>query len=110
MDWLPWTIVPLAVIVYLVMLRLPSVARTVFLALGTLAFAGLLAVSGAERALAPLILLVFAAAMLLRSAPVPAARSVSSRVAPRKGRRAPVTSTGRKPTRRSTRGTRSPQQ
>src|SRR5690625_3791150 len=110
MDWLPWTIVPLAGVAYLVMLRLPAVARTVFLVLGTLCFAGLLALSGAERALAPLILLVFAAALLLRSEPVGNSRSVASRVAPRRGRRSGVTTTARKQVRRSTRGTRSPQQ
>src|SRR5690625_2701486 len=110
MDWLPCTIVPLAGVAYLVMLRLPAVARTVFLVLGTLCFAGLLALSGAERALAPLILLVFAAALLLRSEPVGNSRSVASRVAPRRGRRSGVTTTARKQVRRSTRGTRSPQQ
>src|SRR5690625_1147394 len=110
MDWLPWTIVPLAGVAYLVMLRLPAVARAVFLVLGTLCFAGLLALSGAERALAPLILLVFAAALLLRSEPAANSRSVASRVAPRRGRRSGVTTTARKQVRRSTRGTRSPQQ
>ncbi len=111
MQWLPWTILPLAVIAFIVMLRMPAIARVTFLVLGTLLFGGLLAISGPERALAPLILLVFAAALLLRSEPVPATRSVSSRVAPRRSKRPSVTTTARKPrTVRSSRGTRSPQQ
>src|SRR5690554_3600332 len=111
MQWLPWTILPLAGIAYVVMLRLPALARVTFLVLGTLTFAGLLAISGADRALPALVLLVFGGMLLLRSEPVPATRSVASRVAPRRGHRPSVTTTAKRPkTSRSSRGTRSPQQ
>lgn len=112
MQSLPWLSLVLAAASLALMLRFPAVARIVFLIVGTLVFAGMLAVSGADRALAPLIMLVFAAALLLRSEPATATRSVSSRVAPRRGNRgrAPVTTTARlQRTTRSTRGTRSSQ-
>lgn len=111
MDWLPWTLLPLAVIALFAMVRLPSLARVTFLALGALVFIGLLAISGPDRSLPALLLLLFGGVLLLKPEPAPVTRSVSSRVAPRRSSRPQVTTTGRKPRpARSTRGTRSPQQ
>ena len=111
MQWLPWTMLPLAVIALVAMLRFPSLARVVFLALGALLFIGLAATSGPRAALPALVVLLGGFVLLIRPEAAPAGRSVSSRVAPRRGGRVPVTSTGRRTRQsRTSRGTRSPQQ
>lgn len=86
MDLLPWTIVPLAVLAYLLMLRVPGLARGTFIVLVVILAVGLVLVSGPDRAVAPLALVGLALALLL---PEPAQssvrrRSTSARVAPRR--------------------------
>ena len=81
------------------MLRYPVLARVIFVALAGLVFAGLLVLSGPQRALAPLLLLVFSATLLLGTQLGPPARKTALRSVPgrrRARRRRPTTRTGRR--------------
>lgn len=69
------------------MLRYPVLARIVFVVLAGLVFAGLLVLSGPQRALAPLMLLVFAAMLLIGTEPAPTARKTAVSNAERRKRR-----------------------
>src|SRR5690625_15547 len=89
------------------MLLYPVLARILFVVLAGLVFAGLLVLSGPQRALAPLLLLVFGAMLLLgtQAGPAPrktAVRSVPARPKQRKRRRRPATGLDRRERRTQT--------
>ncbi len=96
MGWLPWTILPVALIGFLLLLRIGGLARVVFGAVSVLLVIGLLLTSGPERAVAPLIVLGFALALLLPGPAPVARRRNASRVAPRRTRRSTSAGNARK--------------